>query len=148
MEIGILVYSETGHTISVIDAFKKANEASHVIDIFRISTNASKTSISNIPTTIKKYERLIIAGPVQGFSLCAPLILAIKEIGDFGDKKMDILLTQHFRWAALGGNRALRQAQTEIIFRHGNVEKSTIVHWSSRHREDQIQQAIKLLSTF
>ena len=145
MKILILVYSKTGNTVSVIERLLPLLEKKHKVTLLRVSEAGDGTIVENIPADISVFDHVLVATPVQGFMPSAAILSALNLITSFADKHVDILLTQYFRWAALGGNQSIKRLKTIINEKHGHVRHATIVNWSSRKREQQIVAALELL---
>ena len=146
MKTAIVVYSETGHTLSVaerlLEAYKAKKEA---VTLFRIESNESRSLVFHSPT-LEGYDHVVIATPVQGFMPAAPMSQFLEQVGTLKGKTVDILLTQYFRWACLGGNNSLKKLAFLIMAKAGTVSKKAIVHWSSKKRDQQADQVIATLT--
>lgn len=147
MRVGVLVYSETGHTASVIERIKNKMAEHHEVMVWKLGSDPERKTVTGVPPTLKGFDHLIIAGPVQAFTPTIPLQMAIEQLHDFSGLQVDIVMTQYFRWAALGGNRSLRIIASMITARGGNVGYQALVHWSSRKREEQIIAAVEKIGT-
>ncbi len=115
MKIGIIVYSQTGHTLSVCEKIKKLLESSgHTVNIDKVefsgdpAKGASAVSITKAPDP-SLYDGVIFASPVQAFSLALPMKKYMDGISDLSGKKTVCFVTKQlpFRWT--GGSHALSQ---------------------------------------
>lgn len=151
MKVGIVVFSQTGHTLSVARRLAEALEANgHEATVARVEPEEAKP---NSPAPIKlktapdvaPYDAVIFASPVQAFSLARVMQLYLSGISDLTGKKVSCFLTQQFKKAWLGGNRALRKMRAACRAKGADVRETAIVHWSSGDRENQIAELVKRL---
>ena len=141
MKVGVVVYSETGHTIKVIEQVVAKLEAKHQVMVYRLSYDKSNNVVNGVPC-INGYERVIIATPVQGFSPSVAIMEAINRIEDFKGRPVDILITQHFKYRWMGGKSTISALKKAIIARNGVPKIDVDVHWSRKDRALQIEQAV------
>jgi hypothetical protein len=89
-----------------------------------------------------KYDVIIFASPVQGFSLSPVMSTYLKQINSIRGKNVGCLMTQFFPFPFLGGNRAMRQI-IKICENNGATIFSTgIVNWSRSSREEKINKIV------
>jgi len=142
MKTAIVVYSETGHTLSVAERLMQAYKAKQEdATLFRIESNIHRTMVFHSPT-LEGFDHVVIATPVQGFMPAAPMGLFLEQIGTLKGKTVDILLTQAAPWAFFGGTNSLKKIALLIVAKAGLPSKTAIVHWMSKKREQQTNQAI------
>ena len=86
MNVGIIIYSQTGNTLSVAQRMKEALiAAGHTAQIEQITiaqANGKETSsapLVNIPD-VQGYDAVIFGTPVQAFSLCQPMTKYLKQL--------------------------------------------------------------------
>ena len=116
MQIGIAVFSRTGNTLSVVDTLQgKLEAAGHGVTLERVSVvgeydpqRALEFEL-DLPPTLDQYEGLVIAAPVQAFSLHPVMNAYLKQEGSLAGKQVACLAPQQFPYPWLGGNRAVRQ---------------------------------------
>lgn len=150
MKIGILVYSETGHTMQVATKLsQRLIENGHQATIERITANASAQGVlpalTNAPS-VEGYDALVFAAHVQAFSLAPAMRVYLSQIGPLAGKPAVCLLTQHFKKAWLGGNHALKQMKQAIDANGGVCLNQGIVHWSAKDKDAQIEAVTMTLS--
>ncbi|MEX1378272.1 MAG: hypothetical protein AB1Z23_12480 [Eubacteriales bacterium] len=152
MNIGILVYSLTGNTLQVAEKVKeKLEEIGQNVEIARITlsqkspNSPAPVKLDNVPDLLA-YDKLIIGSPINGFSLSAPMREYLQNHADLKGKTINCYVTQHFRQAALGGNRGIRQMTDLCEEKGARVQTTAIVHWSAQDRESQIKEAVKRLT--
>jgi len=150
MKIGIIVYSETGNTLSVaeklIEALRKRGEEP-ILD--RITTvgkpnpsDRANVQLDHIPD-VTKYDALVFASPVQAFSLAVPMFKCIGQIAPLDGRKTALFLTQHFPYPWLGGNRGMAQLEKGLLAKGALIGKAGIVNWSNKQRAAQIEEVIE-----
>lgn len=148
MKIGIIVYSKTGHTLSVGEKLKeKLSAQGHEVAIERIVPTSAKNdtpmdvTFGELPD-ISPYEGIIFAAPTQAFSLCPVMKAYLPRVQNLSGKKIACLTTQHFAYAWLGGNNAIRKMRNAIESKGGVMMDSRVVNWSRAEREDQITRVV------
>lgn len=115
MNIGIILYSETGNTYSVSQKLKeKLVKSGHSANIERlkvigkIHSSTKDVKFETLPN-IEPYDALVFGSPVQAFSLSSAMTAYLSQLKPLKDKKVAFLVTQYFLFPWLGGepcNRA------------------------------------------
>lgn len=153
MDIGILVYSYTGNTLSVAERIKeKIQSNGDKAEIHQITCTNGDPNGKN-PMTLKdvpdvsKYDKLIIGAPINAFSVCKALKLYFKNTRINGCQ-VNCFVTQHFKYSIFGGNRGIKQISNLASKQGATIIKTAIIHWSSKDREQQIVESAELLSRF
>jgi flavodoxin len=146
MKNGIVIYSKTGNTRSVAERLAQGMHS----EIFEIRAVSDDPNIL-IPELIVKpdvsaFEHLVFASPVHGFSVSKIMEAYLKQLKDLDGKTVDLFITHHFPFAWMGGNRALKQMKLIIEAKKGIVGKLTSVNWTSKKREQVIEELIKTYS--
>ena len=152
MNVGIIVYSGTGNTLSVAQKLQRAlSAAGHTAALERVETVGSDPRASG-PVALKKapdiapYDAVIFASPVHAFSLAPAMKLYLGQLSDLSGKKVFCFVTQHFKKRWLGGNRAVRQIQAACRLKNGELSGNGVVNWSSAGRQEQIEDIVTRLS--
>lgn len=152
MKIGIIVYSQTGHTYSVASKLQeKLTAAGHSAVIERVELKDGSRP-QNMNFEIKTspdaapYDALVFGAPVQGFSLSAVMKKYFSQSGNIQKKKVAILITQSFPYPWMGGNQAADQMKKICEAKGASVCAAGIVNWSSRKRENMIKDTVEKLS--
>jgi flavodoxin len=150
MKIGLIVYSETGNTLSVAQKLEQSlKTAGHTVTLEKIEaerdpkTNA--ITFKSMPA-VDTYEAVIFASPVQGFSLAPATKMYLSQISSLSGKKAACFITQHLKKNWMGGSHAVRQIASACKEKGTDICLSGIVHWSSDARDAQIEDAIRTLS--
>lgn len=152
MRIGIIVHSQTGNTFSVAERLQgKLSAAGHTVELKRLETlgevkpGAKDIRFKGLPD-IETYDALVFGAPVQAFSLSPVMQSYLGQVGAVQGKKVVLLLTQHFPFAWMGGNRALGQMRKSCESNGAVVCGTGIVHWSKGGRDQQIANVVSSLS--
>jgi len=151
MNIGMIVYSQTGNTHSVaLKLQEKLSAAGHTVTLERIEVSGEvqpgkPVQFATLPDAAK-YEALVFGSPVQAFSLCQAMVEYLKQVAPLQGKKVAFLVTQAFPYPWLGGNRAVRQMKRLCESQGATVCGSGIVNWMKKRREQQIVEVVDRLS--
>ncbi len=153
MNIGILVHSMTGHTLSVAQRIeKKLMDKGHTCRIERVSArdeeSLSKGQVMQpiqliSPPDPLVYDALILGAPVWGFSLSKVMNAYIDRLPKLSGKKAACFITQSFAYPIFGGNRSLRQMKADCQQKGASLYASGIVNWSNSRREEQIENLVQ-----
>ena len=153
MKIGIIVYSETGHTLQVAEKLKGALlDAGHEATLEQIQAQQDKTkdgvktALTHAPDA-SMYDMVYFAAPVQAFSMCPVMKQYLGELQGFQGRRAALLTTQHLSKPWMGGRRAIRQMGEAITGQGGTVLASGIVNWSAKDRDARISQVVAELAT-
>ncbi len=147
MKIKLIVFSITGHTLSVIQRAEKVfNEAGHDAQIERIEvlddqTASGRLQLTHSPDTAD-CDCLLFAGPVHAFSACPTMRQYLSRIKDLKGRPAVLLVTHQFPKPWMGGNRAIRQMKKLVITKNGRILSGHVIDWSNPAREDEIEAAI------
>jgi len=152
MNIGIILYSETGNTYSVSQKLKeKLVKAEHSVNIERLKVigkvkpGTKDIKFETLPDN-DSYDALVFGSPVQAFSLSSAMTSYLSQIESLQDKKVAFLVTQFFPFAWLGGNRAIGQMKKICESKGASVCGTAVVNWSKPSREKQITEMVEKLS--
>jgi flavodoxin len=151
MNIGMIVYSQTGNTHSVaLKLQEKLAAAGHAVTMERIEVigevaPGKPVQFKALPDP-EPYDALVFGAPVQGFSLCQPMLGYLKQVAPLQDKKVACLVTEAFPYPWMGGNRAVRQMKRICESKGATVCGSGIVNWMKKRREQQIVEVVDQLS--
>ncbi|OFW53773.1 MAG: flavodoxin [Actinobacteria bacterium RBG_13_35_12] len=152
MNIGIILYSETGNTYSVSQKLKeKLVKAEHSVNIERLKVigkvkpGTKDIKFETLPDN-DSYDALVFGSPVQAFSLSSAMTVYLSQIKSLQDKKIAFLVTQFFPFAWLGGNRAIGQMKKICESKGAAVCGTAVVNWSKPNREKQITEVVEKLS--
>jgi len=152
MNVGIIIYSQTGNTLSVAEKLRDAMiKAGHAVTIDPValveprSREHPEFALAQAPDPAP-YDVVVLASYVEAFSLNPVMTRAMQEIGSLESKRVLGLITQAFPYRWMGGNRALKQMAKAARAKGGEIETSAVVNWMNKAREQQIVQAVETLS--
>lgn len=148
MNIGIVVYSQTGNTMFAANKLKEALIGSgHVVNVEQIRTvgevkpGVQKVEIANSPA-IASYDAVVFGSPVHGFSLSVAMKSYMEQITSLQDKKIALLVTQAFPYPWLGGNRTIAQMRRICQAKGALVAACGVINWAKSRREQTLAKAI------
>jgi flavodoxin len=114
MNVGIIVYSHTGHTLSVAMALKeKLSAAGHAVNLERVEIygpdrpGATHVSLKTKPS-IDAYDALVFGSPVRGGMVSPAMTSYLEQIASLQGKKVVCLVT-HFFPPGWGANQTITQ---------------------------------------
>ncbi|MDP4110327.1 MAG: flavodoxin [Bacillota bacterium] len=145
MNIGIIIHSQTGNTLSVAEKLRAALALKgHNAKIERVAAEGEKPQEKDIKLIsipdCEKYDALIFGAPVWAFSLSPVMREFLKLVPALGDKKVCCFVTQHFGKPWLGGNRSVRQMSKMCSQKGASISGTGVINWSSKEKENQIAQ--------
>jgi flavodoxin len=151
MNIGIIVYSQTGHTLLVATRLKdRLSDAGHGVTLERVETagkaspNDTSVALRTTPAT-DGYDALVFGSPVWGGRPAPPTVAYLEQIPSLEDRLVAILVTGAFP-PSVGRNQTIA-ALTELTESKGaNVIGSGSVGWLSLNRKQQIRETVDSLS--
>lgn len=148
MKIGIIIHSQTGHTLSVAERMQQILMAvGHSVAIDRVvATNdeepkPEQVTLESAPD-YAQYEALILGAPVRGFALSPVMTAYLSTIPTFSDKRIECFVTEYFPFPSMGGNQAIRQMRAICEEKGGEVVGTGVINWSNPKRDRQIDQLV------
>lgn len=153
MKIGIIVYSQTGNTKSVAEKLKdRLSEKGHTAEIEQVlpagevGPGTKEAAFTSRPD-VEAYDAVIFGSPVQAFSLAAAMKLYMPQIGSLQGKKVACFVTKQLPGKWTGGNKAVKQLAKFCEAKGGAVAASGIIIWSSKEKEQMIENTVEELSS-
>ena len=150
MKIGIIVFTKTGNTLSVVEKIKEklaaaGNEA--VIEKIELTSgdndmDAKSISFGPLPD-LGTYDSLIFASPVRAFNLAPAMKAYFAKVNEIKSAKTACFVTHHFPYNWMGASGAIAQMKALINARGGDVAATGIVDWSNKKREQQIDGLVE-----
>ena len=152
MKIGIIVYSQTGNTLSVAEKLKeKLVAAGHSAEIEQVTVAGGRKAgdrnfqLETRPD-VEQYDALVLGAAVEAFSLSPVLATYLRGIGSLDGKRVACLVTQFFPYPWMGGNRPIRQMCRLCESKGATVTGSAIVNWCRFRRAKTTALAIDRLT--
>jgi flavodoxin len=151
MNIGTVVYSQTGHTLSVVAKLQEAlSDAGHIVRLERVETvepiriYAANPQLKTTPE-IDRYDALVFATPVQGGAPAPAMGSYLEQVTSLQGKKVACLVTGIFP-AGWGRNQAIGQMEETCTAKGATVCGSGSVGWWSLRRRQQIAAVVEDLA--
>ena len=152
MNIGIIVYSQTGHTLSVAMKLKEAlSAAGHTVTLERVETagpvslGATNVLLRTKPS-VDVYDALVFGCPVRGGEPAPPMASYLEQLGSLEGKKAVCLVTGFFPVAGWGRDQTIVQIKQVCESKGATVCGSGSVGWFSLSRKRQIAEVVDDLS--
>ena len=152
MNIGIVVYSWSGNTLSVAEKLKERLAANgHTVDLVQVKVvgerkqGARDFELDTLPD-IGAYEGLVFGAAVEAFSLSPVLGEYLKKVDSLAGKKVGCLVSQQFPYPWMGGSNAVRQMRKLCKAKGAAVVGSAVVNWAKSRREKTTKIAIERLA--
>jgi flavodoxin len=152
MNIGIIVYSHTGNTLSVAQRLKdRLTGEGNTVAIEQVEAvnedprTAVKVVLKTIPD-ISKYDVLLFGSPVHGFSLAPVMKEYLSQVPSLKGKKVGCFVTHQLPFQWMGGTKTIKQMQGLCEAKGESVYGAGIVNWSSKQREKNIDDVLERLA--
>jgi flavodoxin len=154
MRIGIFVYSQSGNTLSVAEKLSEklagsghAATVEKIITVGEVSKDFTNIRFEKMPA-VGKYDGLVLAAPVQGFSLNPVMSAWLAQLPSLSGKKVACFVTKKFGNDWTGGSKAVALITAAVQEKGGAVAGSGIVHWGTKKDEEAAALAAKLSALF
>ena len=152
MNIGIIVHSHTGNTLSVAEKLKEnLLSKGHLVTLEQVTAvnedpaAATNVELKTIPD-ITGYDMLVFGAPVRAFSLSPVMLLYLNQLPSLQGKKVSCFVTQQLQFAWMGGNRSIKQMKKSVIAKNGTVHETGVVNWSSKKREELVTDLVNRIT--
>ena len=136
MNIGIIVFSKTGNTLSVAEKLLGALlEKGHKAVLEKVTArndsemDPGKIVLSNAPS-IDGYDMLVFAAPVNGFRLAVVMQAYLQGLPSLGEKLLAGFVTQAFPFPSMGGNQAINGMEKQLQAKGGTLSATSVVNWT------------------
>ena len=141
MNIGIIVYSQTGHTLEACEKLKeRLIGEGHSVSLEQVTVVGGRTpktkefALESKPS-VEAYDAVVFASYVEAFSLCAVMSRYLKGIDMLEGKQVACLVTQQFPYAWMGGNRAIGQMKKICQPKGATIRATGVVNWAKAQRD-------------
>jgi flavodoxin len=147
MHIGLIVYSQTGNTLTVAQRMKETLEAAgHTAEIRPVTVEAvgkpTSTVVLKDTPTVAGLDAVIFGAPVQAFSLCQAMTQYLKQIANFKGLPAACYVTQGLSKKWMGGNRAYGTMRKLCMAKGADPIRIGHVHWGAKERDKQIADTV------
>jgi flavodoxin len=151
MKIGIIVYSQSGHTLAVSERLQEAlSAAGHSVDLERLEAvepaamGATDLSLKTRPS-IDGYEALVLGTGVRGGLPAPPMAAYLEQLPSLEGVRVACLATGFFP-AQWGRNQTLAKMAEICASRGATVCGSGSVRWPSLRRKRRIAEVVSELA--
>ena len=151
MNIGIIVYSQTGNTHSVaLKLAKKLYGMGHSVNLERLKVlgeykqGMKEIKFESLPD-LEKYTVLIFGSHVEAFSLSGVMKSYLELIPSLKRKKVACFVTKALPFHWTGGNRAISILRKTSEKKGGTVCGTGIVIWRKKGREKRTNELVDRL---
>lgn len=148
MKIGIIVFSKTNNTFSVADRLRMAlAEKGLDVEIQRIIPENDDPGVKTpivftSQPEVSPYDVIIFASPVWAFSLAVVMKEYLEQVSSLQGKRVFSFVTKQLASKFTGGTKANRQIKSAVALKGGTVEKSFIVSWKNKKRDEEIASLV------
>jgi flavodoxin len=151
MRVGIIVYSHTGHTLTVAERLKeRLSEIGHRVTLERLETvgpvspSADTVELRTKPF-VGGHDALVMGSPVRGGRMSAPMRSYLEQVPSLEGKRVACLVTGVFP-AGWGRNQTLAEMEQACKSKGAEVCGSGSVGWFSLRRKRRISRVVDRLS--
>jgi flavodoxin len=148
MNVGIIVYSQFGHTLSVAVRLQEAlSAAGHRVNLEQIEpVGPVSPAATNVPLktrpAIEGYDALVFGASVRGGVPAPPMVSYLEQIASLHGLQVACLVTGFFP-PGLGRNQTLARMQELCEVKGATVCGSASVGWFSLRRRQQIAGVVR-----
>jgi NAD(P)H-dependent FMN reductase len=147
LNIGIVVYSLSGHTASVaMDLKEKLAASGHPVTLERVEFEgpakvSAEHGASKTRPAVDPYDVVVFACPVRGGAPPPPMASYLEQIPSLHNKRVAFLVT-HFFPRAWGANQTIALMKGVCESKGATVCGSGTVRWFGCSRKRQIAQVV------
>jgi len=150
MNIGIILYSQTGHTLSVAEKLQRQlEEKGKTVTIEQISIRGEaapgKFEMTATPD-VGPYDAVIFGAPVQGFRLCMVMEAYLQQLPPLNGKETAFLITKQLPFNWTGGTKAVSTMKKICQDKGAQVKGAEIAFWSKSKQDESVKNCVNNLS--
>lgn len=151
MNIGIIVFSVTGNTLSVAQKLQESLAAKgFTATLERITGTKEKpdfkdNSLKDAPDP-SPYDTILFGSPVWAATLPPVMKAYLSQLPSLNGKKAGCFVTHSFPQAWMGGNHTAHKMKSFCESKGASVFAEGVVNWSGKNREQQIAALIETLT--
>jgi flavodoxin len=151
MNIGIIVYSHTGHTLAVARRLEeRLRSEGNAVTLEQleiagpVNMSATTAPLKSKPA-IDTYDILVLGSPVNGGRMSAAMNCYLEQVPSLRDKKVALLLT-HFFFRGWGAEQTIEQMEGVCKSKGATLCGWESVRWTSLRRRREISRVVDSLS--
>ena len=136
MNIGIIVFSKTGNTLSVAEKLRDTLiTKSHKVVLEKVTASndsemdPGKILLTNAPST-HGYDMLVFASPVYGGRLPAVMQTYLQRIPAMEGKLAAGFVTEAFPFPSWGGNQTIKGLEELVKAKGSKLSATSVVNWT------------------
>ena len=151
MNIGIVVHSKTGHTLSLAGKLKeRLLAAGHGVTLEQVEpAGPAKPGAANVPLKTKpeidSYEALVLGCPVWGGVMSSAMTSYLEQVTSLQGKQVACMVTHIFP-PGLGASQTIRQMKEVCESKGAIVCGSGSVSWFPLGRKRRIAEVVDNLT--
>jgi flavodoxin len=151
MNIGVIVYSKTGHTLSVTAQLQGAlSAAGHMVTLEQVeAAGPVRPTATDVPLKTKPplegYEALVFGAPVWGGAPAPPMASYLEQLPSLEGLQVACLVTGLFP-PGLGRKQAIARMVETCESKGATIRGTGSVGWLSFRRQRQIAEVVGDLS--
>ncbi len=152
MNIGIVIYSQTGNTLSVARELKEIlEEAGHTAKVDQVTVSgeapprAKEVQLDEIPP-VDGYDVVVFGAPVHAFSLSSAMSSYLEQLPALEGKKVACFVTKQLPFSWTGGTQAARKMKQICESKGAEICGTEIVIWAKSRRETRIKKCAENLA--
>jgi flavodoxin len=148
MNIGIVVYSQTGHTLTVAKRLEeKLSADGHVVKLERVeATGAASPAATEVRLKtrpeIDPYDGVVFGSPVMGGALPPAMSGYMARLTSLEGRKVACLVTHFFR-PAWGADQTIAQMKEICESKGATICGEGNVRWFQLHRKQKIAEIVE-----
>ncbi len=155
MNIGIIVFSKTGNTLSVAEKLQGTLiEMGHKAVLERVTASndlemdPKRVTLTNAPST-QGYDMLVFAAPVYGGRLPTVMQVYLQGIPALEGKLVAGFVTQAFPFAWMGGKQTIDGMEKLVRAKGGKLSATGVVNWTfAGKRKALIAETVEKINAF
>jgi len=152
MNIGIIIYSQSGNTRKVAGKLQtRLNQSGHQSRIEEITINGKvpaqpgQFELSDIPEP-GEYDAVIFGSPVQAFNLNPVMRAYLDQLPAMQGIEVAFFITKQLPVKWTGGTQAVGIMKDACVAKGAVVKGAEIIFWTAGKRQERIEQAVENLA--
>lgn len=135
MNIGIIVFSKTGNTLSVAEKLRDTLlETGHKVALEQVTASNGverdpKKIVLTNPPSAQGYDMLVFAAPVYGGRLPAVMQVYLQDLPSLEGKLLAGFVTQAFPFPWMGGKQTINGMEKLLQAKGGKLSATGVVNW-------------------
>ena len=152
MKIGIVVHSNSGHTLTVAEQLRDRLAADgldvtlHQVEAAKLARPGSTSVSLRRRLALDGYDKLAIGSPVNGGSVSGPMATFLDGVPSLEGQHVAFVVTHFFR-LGWGAEQAIEQMTELYESKGGTVIGWADVRWPNLRRRRDIRRAVDKLSS-